>query len=93
MYTAERITPEAANAAIRLNPNLAKPYVVLAMIDDFGGNEKDAERNYRKALEIDPNDLQARLQLANAFVIHNVPYYWKKGKIEPWKKEENFKAF
>jgi uncharacterized protein YqjF (DUF2071 family) len=23
--------------------------------------------------------------LANAFVIRNIPYYWKKGKIEPWK--------
>jgi len=23
--------------------------------------------------------------LANAFVIKNIPYYWKKGKIEPWK--------
>ncbi|WP_346883002.1 DUF2071 domain-containing protein [uncultured Algibacter sp.] len=23
--------------------------------------------------------------LANAFVINNIPYYWKKGKIEPWK--------
>ncbi|GEN72703.1 DUF2071 domain-containing protein [Chryseobacterium lathyri] len=32
--------------------------------------------------------------LANAFIIKNIPYYWKKGKIEPWKqKEENFKAF
>ncbi len=24
--------------------------------------------------------------LANAFIIHNIPYYWKKGKIELWKK-------
>lgn len=24
--------------------------------------------------------------LANAFVIYNIPYYWKKGKIEKWKK-------
>lgn len=24
------------------------------------------------------------VQLANAFVIHNVPYHWKKGKIEKW---------
>lgn len=24
--------------------------------------------------------------LANAFVIENIPYYWKKGKIEKWKK-------
>ncbi len=23
--------------------------------------------------------------LANAFIIRNIPYYWKKGKIEPWK--------
>ena len=25
------------------------------------------------------------VRLANAFVIHNIPYYWKKGKIEQWK--------
>jgi uncharacterized protein YqjF (DUF2071 family) len=24
--------------------------------------------------------------LANAFIINNIPYYWKKGKLEPWKK-------
>ncbi|HEX7845719.1 MAG TPA: hypothetical protein VF476_07925, partial [Chitinophagaceae bacterium] len=29
------------------------------------------------------------IQLANAFVIENIPYYWKKGRIELWKKEEN----
>ena len=23
--------------------------------------------------------------LANAFIIKNIPYYWKKGKIEKWK--------
>jgi len=25
------------------------------------------------------------IQLANAFAIHDIPYYWKKGKIEKWK--------
>jgi uncharacterized protein YqjF (DUF2071 family) len=25
------------------------------------------------------------VKLANAFVIRNIPYYWKKGKIETWK--------
>ncbi len=30
--------------------------------------------------------------LANAFIIRNIPYYWKKGKIEQWKKEGNFRA-
>lgn len=32
--------------------------------------------------------------LANAFEIQNIPYYWKKGKIEKWKpKEENSRAY
>jgi uncharacterized protein DUF2071 len=30
--------------------------------------------------------------LANAFIIRDIPYYWKKGKIEQWNaKEKNFK--
>jgi Uncharacterized conserved protein (COG2071) len=33
------------------------------------------------------------IKLANAFIIESIPYYWKKGKIEQWKKEENFRAF
>lgn len=41
---------------------------------------------------IDKLDLP-ELKLANAFIIENIPYYWKKGKIEQWKKEENIKAF
>ena len=33
------------------------------------------------------------LILANAFIIENIPYYWKKGHIQTWKqKEKNFKA-
>ncbi len=33
------------------------------------------------------------VRLANAFIIRNIPYYWKKGKIEQWtKKEEVFRA-
>ena len=30
--------------------------------------------------------------LANAFIIQNIPYYWKKGKIDTWNKENLFKA-
>jgi uncharacterized protein YqjF (DUF2071 family) len=34
------------------------------------------------------------LQLANAFIIRNIPYYWKKGKTELWKqKEESSRVF
>jgi len=32
------------------------------------------------------------IRLANAFIIDNIPYYWKKGKLEPWKKEEASRA-
>jgi len=32
--------------------------------------------------------LKMDVTLANAFVIRNIPYYWKKGKIEPWKPKE-----
>lgn len=33
-------------------------------------------------------------RLANAFIIRNIPYYWKKGKIEQWNKtEENSRVF
>jgi len=32
--------------------------------------------------------------LANAFIIRNIPYYWKKGKIEQWKsRDEIFKEY
>jgi hypothetical protein len=30
----------------------------------------------------------SRIQLANAFIIRNIPYFWKKGKKEQWKKED-----
>lgn len=30
----------------------------------------------------------AEIKLANAFVIENIPYYWKKGKIEQWNQNE-----
>lgn len=40
------------------------------------------------------NELQlSNPVLANAFIIRNIPYHWKKGKIEQWiPVEENFKA-
>jgi hypothetical protein len=40
--------------------------------------------------KLDLNDMV----LANAFIIQNVPYWWKKGKTETWKREEEIcKAF
>lgn len=39
----------------------------------------DYDFNFLRSLHVD-NPV-----LANAFVIKNIPYYWKKGKIEKWK--------
>ncbi|KIC93609.1 hypothetical protein OI18_17445 [Flavihumibacter solisilvae] len=40
----------------------------------------DHQFSFIKQLGID------NIQLANAFIIRNIPYYWKKGKIEQWSK-------
>jgi uncharacterized protein YqjF (DUF2071 family) len=33
------------------------------------------------------------IRLANAFIIRNIPYYWKKGKLEQWKTEDHSRAY
>src|SRR5215472_380160 len=58
-----------AEAVIRLNPDAPKAYVVLGMVADYSGNEKEGEDEYEKALQIDAQDLQARVQLANVFIM------------------------
>lgn len=31
------------------------------------------------------NNMQMQnIVLANAFIIENIPYYWKKGRVEQW---------
>lgn len=57
-----------AEAVLRLKPSTSKAHVVLGMADDYAGNEKDAEAEYEKALQADPQDLQALLRLANDFI-------------------------
>jgi hypothetical protein len=38
-----------------------------------------------------PEVLQNKgLQLANSFVVENIPYSWKKGKLDPWTSKEPF---
>ncbi len=57
---------EDAQAVLRLNPKSPKAHVVLGMIDDFAGDPMAAAEEYQKALDIDVNDMQARVQLASA---------------------------
>jgi tetratricopeptide (TPR) repeat protein len=63
------IAKRDAEAVVRLNPKSPKAYVVLGMIADNAGDAKGAQEQYEKALQLDPNDLQARLQLANALYV------------------------
>jgi len=58
-----------AEAVIKLNPQVPKAYVVLGLVDDYAGDPKGAAEEYQKALQLDPKDTQARLQLANALFI------------------------
>jgi len=34
---------------------------------------------------LDKLNFLKEVKLANAFIIKNIPYFWKKGKIEEWK--------
>lgn len=57
-----------AEALLRLRPNSGEAYTILGMVADYAGDPKTGSDNYSKAIEINPNNLQARLQLANALV-------------------------
>lgn len=58
-----------AEAVVRLNPHISQAYVVLGMVDDYSGDEKGATEEFQKALQVDPTNLQARLQLGS--VLYN----------------------
>ena len=38
------------------------------------------------------NDLKLNFIPANAFVVENIPYYWKKGRTEKWRREDHSKV-
>jgi len=50
---------DAANRALALNPRLAEAHTSLAHIDLHQWHWGDAERRFRKAVELDPNSAQA----------------------------------
>lgn len=52
-----------ADQAIRLNPNLLGVYTVQGIIETCLGNKKAATTSFRKALQANPDDAQAHLQL------------------------------
>jgi TolB-like protein/Tfp pilus assembly protein PilF len=54
----------AANKAIELDPGLPQPHSALGWVAHRNGNGIEASRHFRKALELDPNALDAMSGLA-----------------------------
>jgi tetratricopeptide (TPR) repeat protein len=66
---------EAAKRAIELNPEESIGYIAAGNIEMARANWKKAERWYRKALEVDPSDRTAQINLVTA--------QESRGKISP----------
>jgi tetratricopeptide (TPR) repeat protein len=56
-----------ADAAVRLDPNLPGVFTVSGIIDTFWGDKKEAESAFEKALQVNPDDAEAHLQLGVVF--------------------------
>jgi tetratricopeptide (TPR) repeat protein len=56
-----------ADAAIHLNPNLPRAYIVIGMIDEYAGDLKGAEATFETSLQANPNDSETHLYLGALF--------------------------
>lgn len=60
----------AARKAVELDDSLADAHRALAFAERYGSWDfVDAEKEFRRAIELDPNDAQARRWYANAFAV------------------------
>lgn len=57
-----------AQAVLGLNPNSPSAYMVIAMVDDYSGDAQKAASEYGKAVQLDPKNIQARVQLGAVLV-------------------------
>jgi tetratricopeptide (TPR) repeat protein len=60
----------AARKAVELDDTLAEAHRALAFAERYGSWDfDDSEKQFRRAIELDPNDAQARRWYANAFAV------------------------
>ena len=65
--------------------NKAKKEVLIIEGVRKDWDPKPIQINDHKIKFLDTLNLQNDAVLANAFIINNIPYYWKKGKTDRWK--------
>lgn len=80
---------EAARKAIELDPQLAEPHDLLGRVYENQWLWQEAETEYRKALELDPNDVGAQLGLARWLLCHGrtdeaLEWSQRAGKLDPF---------
>jgi tetratricopeptide (TPR) repeat protein len=57
-----------AEKVLQINRTSPKAHIVLGMIADFSADTQTAVKEYGKALQLDPKDLQAQIQYAGALL-------------------------
>ena len=80
---------EVAEKAIELDPQLAEPHDLLAGVYENQWLWQEAETEFRKALELDPNDVGAQLGLARWLLYHGrtdeaLEWSQRAGKLDPF---------
>ena len=53
---------ESAKQALRLDRKLSEPHVTMAVVHSLDWQWAEAEREFKKALELNPQDIEARIQ-------------------------------
>ena len=66
-----RLAESKAQAAIQLDPKQAEGFAVLGSVLEESGNFANAEKNYKKALTLEPNNGTAMSGLVGLYIIQN----------------------
>lgn len=80
---------EAANKAIELDPQIAEPHDLLGRVYENQWRWQEADAEFRKALELDPNDVGAQLGVARLLLCHGrideaLEWSQRAGKLDPF---------
>jgi serine/threonine-protein kinase len=72
--SADSVQPEViadAQRALRLDPKLAKPHIAIGLVLARGLQWNSAEKEFRAALDIEPHDVEGRVQYGRLLIFRN----------------------